>query len=149
MTFTPLFIIATVALAIAGGVSWRIHQRSRKPRQREGPVPGYSMSHGDEVAFDDAQFELSHPWRLVMVEEFHSPGRSRLVITTRHQGAEDELETFARDVAFDFQSRHHVDVVLVLCRDQAGQLLLHHLYSPDGQAWAGTIARSRLTLDLR
>lgn len=151
MTLTPLFIITMVALLVAAVVSFRIHKKSLRPRQREGPVPGYSVSHGEEVAFKFEKFDHEGEWFIWLVEEFHSPSRSRLVVTLHLEDSldDDEVESLARDVAFEFQTVHHVDVVVVSCIDSGGGTLLRHLYAPDGLGWAAEVHRSRLTLDLR
>lgn len=135
MSANPLFLALMLGLVVAGIATWRVVKRSRRPRQRQGPVPGYAITHGDEVDFAPEGLE-EREWHLDWVEEYHIANRSRAVITVR--AANDAgFESFARSLALEFQAVHNADVVFVDLRQTDGVARTRFLFAPDGRGWSG------------
>lgn len=132
---TPLFWIALLTLGAMGASAWFRRKRYLAVRTRKGPVPGYSCTDGAEVALRSTEFEPHENWDVVRLEEFHSPRRSRLVLTLHFANMANRGD-LVHHIAVELQSRSHANVILVQCLDQARTDFVH-LYAPDGRGWSG------------
>lgn len=132
---TPLFWIALITLCAMAISAWFRRKRYLAVRTRKGPVPGYSFTDGAEVALKSTEFEPTENWNVVRLEEFHSPRRSRLVLTLDFPNTANRSD-LVHQVAVELQSRSHANVVLVQCLNQARADFVH-LYAPDGRGWTG------------
>lgn len=132
---TPLFWIVLGILIAMGVAAGFRRKRYLEVRTRKGPVPGYSCTEGAEVALKPSMFESAEEWSVIWLEEFHSPRRSRLVLTLNFEPTDTRADLVHR-IAVELQSRSHANVVLVQCLHET-KTELTHLYAPDGRGWSG------------
>jgi hypothetical protein len=127
-----LFTIALASTFVGIAVTVRTIRRQNASLTRRGPVPGYSRTPGGAVELGELTGGWAGTrWMVTSLEEFHSPGRTRLILSleVREEGGDTDDAILA--VARRLRERVPVDVVYV----DAGVPRL--LYSPDGGGWSG------------
>lgn len=129
-----LFTIALVFVSVGVALTTRKIQRQNATVTRRGPVPGYSCTPGVNVDLGNLSGgACGVPWTIVRLEEFHSPSRTRLILSLDvDPGADDaDLRDGMLEVARRLRERVCVDLVIV---DTAK---LRLLFAPDGLGWSG------------
>lgn len=135
MVLFGLVFVASTAWAF-----FLIRRATRRERTRRGPVPGYSITPGKEVALGVVQSEL--PLEILSIEEFHSVGRTRLVLTVESDSP--AIDGLLPVIARDLQERSHARVIVVERLRTDGDRL-RHMFAPDGHGWTGQEAITEAT----
>lgn len=134
-----LFWISLGAFGASAAFFAKRQQTMGTPRTRKGPVPGYSISAGKDVSLNRDVVVPSLNLQPVHLEEFHSPGRTRLILTLELEEAatpDPRLAEHCEAIARDIQARAHAQVVVVDCL-KAGRTHSVVLWAPDGRGWTG------------
>lgn len=127
-----ILIFGIVAVCSTAWALFLIRRATRHERTRRGPVPGYSFTPGKEVALGAVERDL--PLEILSVEEFHSVGRTRLVLTLESDSA--AIDGLLPAIARDLQERSHAKVIVVERLRSDGRRL-RHMFAPDGHGWTG------------
>jgi hypothetical protein len=143
----PIFVLL---VGIGALVTWR---RTRKPheRTREGPVPGYSYTDGEEL---DLEAELplvrGEDWVPLSIETFHSSERPRIVlgIDLQREVDSDTLRDFLHDCARDVIRRTRARVFFAEAY-VGEQPRGYYMWSPDGGGWTGRDGRHEVFVEVQ
>lgn len=140
-----LFVAFVISVALGAVLSLRVTRAREQPRTRRGPVPGYSVTNGAEFEFSPIAGVDAADWRPELIETFHTPDRTRLILTVvlANQTPPHVTERLLRALASDVRERAQalVSVVFGIKNDEIDAV---YLIAPDGLGWTGRDPRYEL-----
>lgn len=143
-----VFVVFAVLVSVGAFVTWR-RSRKTEERTREGPVPGYSYTSGEELELTgQLPLQRGEDWTARSIETFHSSSRPRIVFALEllHDVDSDLLRDFLHDCARDIIRRTRARVFFAETYLGERTRCLY-MWSPDGGGWTGAEGRHEVYVE--